>query len=264
MVTPGSDSGMHFDHQTVGSAGASVEVEISLLGSFGLRVAGTPIEAVTASAQRILVFLALLDRPVGREAMAGTIWPDASIANAGVSLRTALSRLDAPTREAILSVSGGLLLAETVFVDLRAAQRIAHRLLDSAETTTEDDLTPAAVAALSLELLPDWYDEWVVAAAEDWRQLRMTALEEQARRLTQTGRFAEAATAARAAMRVAPLRESAHSALIQVHLAEGNQSEALRVFDRYRSLLGGALDLEPTPLLADLVAGLRRPRNTAE
>jgi DNA-binding SARP family transcriptional activator len=36
--------------------------------------------------------------------------------------------------------------------------------------------------------------------------------------------------------RADPLRESAHGALIAVHLAEGNQSDALREFERYRAL----------------------------
>jgi DNA-binding SARP family transcriptional activator len=106
-------------------------------------------------------------------------------------------------------------------------------------------------------LLPDWYDDWVVAEAEEWRQLRMNALEAQARILTQRGRLPEAAVAARAAIKVEPLRESGYAALIRVYLAEGNQSEALRVFDRYRELLDSVLGLTPTSLLSDLVATIR-------
>ena len=115
---------------------------------------------------------------------------------------------------------------------------------------------PAAVAILSAELLPDWYDDWVIAEAEDWRQLRMNALEALAGLLIERGRLADAAGAARAAMKVEPLRESAHAALIRVHLAEGNQSEALRVFDRYRVLLGSALGLRPTERLNELVQAI--------
>jgi DNA-binding SARP family transcriptional activator len=97
----------------------------------------------------------------------------------------------------------------------------------------------------------------VVAEAEDWRQLRMTALEAVAQVLIEKGRLAEAASAARSAMKVEPLRESAHASLIRVHLAEGNQTEALRVYERYRELLAVALSLEPTEHLSGLVAELR-------
>jgi DNA-binding SARP family transcriptional activator len=157
----------------------------------------------------------------------------------------------------ILVASAGLGLAETVAVDLRDAQALAHRLLRPGASVLPADLSSEAVAALSHELLPDWYDDWVVAEAEDWRQLRMTALEALADILIESGRLAEAASAARSAMKVEPLRESAHGSLIRVHIAEGNQSEALRVYDRYRELLMSALSLEPTQRLTSLVADLR-------
>jgi SARP family transcriptional regulator, regulator of embCAB operon len=60
-------------------------------------------------------------------------------------------------------------------------------------------------------------------------------------------------------VRAEPLRESGHAALIQVHLAEGNQSEAVREFVRYRALLNTELGLEPTARLHQLVQGLPRP-----
>ena len=87
---------------------------------------------------------------------------------------------------------------------------------------------------------------------EEWRQLRLHALEGLARSLTSERRFAEAAAAALAAVRAEPLRESGHAALISVHQAEGNQSEALREFERYRELLFLELGLEPTLALRDL------------
>jgi DNA-binding SARP family transcriptional activator len=58
---------------------------------------------------------------------------------------------------------------------------------------------------------------------------------------------------------VDPLRESAQARLIEVHLAKGNQSDALRVFDRYRTLLSSELGLEPTPHLTKLIEGIRKP-----
>jgi DNA-binding SARP family transcriptional activator len=75
-------------------------------------------------------------------------------------------------------------------------------------------------------------------------------------RLVDVGRWGEAANAAGAAVRADPLRESAHATLIKVHLAEGNQSEAVREFTSYRVLLHADLGLEPTPQLCRLVQGL--------
>jgi SARP family transcriptional regulator, regulator of embCAB operon len=93
----------------------------------------------------------------------------------------------------------------------------------------------------------------VLLEYEDWRQLRLHALEALAVRLTAGGRFGEAALAAGAAIRADPLRESARACLIRVHLGEGNQSEALREFERFSQVLKAELGLAPTPQLRRLV-----------
>lgn len=240
------------------AAPAPLAIEISVLGTFAVRIGGKTLDVLSVGSRRLLVYLALHDRVVARVSMAGTMWPEVSEYKGGLSLRSALSRLDAPTREAVLVVSAGLSLADRVVVDLRDSQALAQRLLVPGASPVEADLNPAAVLALSGELLPDWYDDWVLEEADDWRQLRMNALEAQARLLTAMGRLAGAAGAARAAMRVEPLRESAHASLVRVHLAEGNQSEALRVFDRYRVLLFSELGLEPSAIISDLVGSLRK------
>jgi DNA-binding HxlR family transcriptional regulator len=76
----------------------TVTIEISLLGAFALTVGGHSVGPLSIGSQRLLVFLALHARAVGRAAMAGRMWPDATDERAGISLRSALSRLDAPTR----------------------------------------------------------------------------------------------------------------------------------------------------------------------
>jgi DNA-binding SARP family transcriptional activator len=139
---------------------------------------------------------------------------------------------------------------------MRESQGLAHRLLDTRNTPRESDLSAGSVDALSADLLPDWYDDWVVIETEAWRQLRLHALEALSGRLTEAGRLADAAGAALAAVNTEPLRETARAALIRVHLAEGNQSEALTEFERYRVLLHAELGLEPTRRLGELVGGL--------
>jgi DNA-binding SARP family transcriptional activator len=146
-----------------------------------------------------------------------------------------------------------------VTVDIRHAQALARRLLDPAVTPDRSELGMTAVAVLSANLLPDWYDDWVLIEAEGWRQLRLHALEALAARLGAAGRWGEAAAAAVEAVRAEPLRESARAALIRVHLAEGNQSEAVREFARYRAVLRAELGLDPTPQLRSLIQGLQNP-----
>jgi DNA-binding SARP family transcriptional activator len=229
---------------------------VLLVGGFQL-VEGEAQVALAEGSQRLLALLAVRGRPMKRVLVAGTLWPEVTESRAYASLRSALSRLYGAVRDAVEVNPSDLRLSSSVRVDLRESQALAHRLLEAAnQPLKETDLSGAAIAALSGELLPDWYDDWVLLEAEDWRQLRLHALEALARLLTAAGRYGDAAAAALAAVRADPLRESAHATLISVHLAEHNPSEALREFKRYQKLLRAELDIEPTDQLRDL---LERP-----
>jgi DNA-binding SARP family transcriptional activator len=213
--------------------------------------------AVRGGSQRLLALLGLRDRALTRASVAGTLWPDSSEDHAFSSLRSALGRLSRVARDAVLVTPLDLCLADRVAVDVRQSRALAHRLLDPGAVLTASDISSNAVSALSVDVLPDWYDDWVLVEAEEWRQLRLHALEALADRLLDAGRFGEASGAALAAVRAEPLRETARAALIRVHLAEGNQSEALGEFGRYRALLQAELGLEPTPRLRELIIDLQ-------
>jgi len=236
--------------------GRAEPLKVSVLGTFKFFVGEQALPAEAGGSQRLLAFLALRDRAVMRATVAGTLWPDASDDRAHSSLRSAISRLSEWNRQAVLVNPLDLRLGDAVRVDIREARHLAHRLLDLEASTHREDLTAASIDALSADLLPDWYDDWVVLEAEDWRQLRLHALEALAQRFIDGARFGEATAAALAAVRADPLRESPRATLIRAHLAEGNQSEALREFERYRAQLRSELGLEPTARLQGLIADL--------
>lgn len=235
----------------------SRDFELSLMGAFQLSDGAIPV-VLPGGSQRLIAFLALKGRPMTRAAAAGALWPDVSEEQAHASLRSAIWRLDKITREAMQVDVLELDLASGVSLDLRESRALAHRLLIVDTLPSAADMTSAAIAALTSDLLPDWYDEWVVIEAEDWRQLRLHALEALAEKLSVAARFGDAIQASRAAIQADPLRESAHASLIRVHLAEGNQSEALDAYEDYRVLLLRELGLTPTPRLLALVEDLQR------
>ena len=230
---------------------------ISLVGGFSLNWSGRLLPGMSRASQRLLAYLALYAHVVNRASIAGTLWPEASERHAYANLRSALVRLERTCRGVLSASRLELRLAEGVAVDIRQFRALARRLLDPGMVLQPSDLGSDTLAGLSADLLPGWYDDWVLSEAEDWRQLRLHALEALAVRLTAIGRWGEAADAAGAAVRAEPLRESANAALIKVHLAEGNQSEAVRQFERYRALLEAELGLEPTPRLRRLVRDLQ-------
>jgi DNA-binding SARP family transcriptional activator len=232
---------------------ASGSRQLSLLGPFSLIDNGGAIIPLANGIQRLLALLALRDRVVHRASVAGALWPDVSESHAHASLRSALLRIPHAARAVISVTDVELSLAEGVEVDIHDAQARAHRLLDDDASVSEGDMDHAAITQLSSDLLPGWRDEWVMPEAEEWRQLRLHALEALTDRLATMARFGDATSAAMMAIKAEPLRESAHAALIRVHLAESNQSEALRQYERYQALLRAELGIEPTSRLRELI-----------
>jgi len=229
--------------------------QLSLLGGFQLRCAAGQDVPVSRSGQRLLALLALQARSLERLWVAGTLWLDATEERAGASLRSALWRLPQPGGAAVIEASTGhLRLARDLAVDTVELVDLAERLEAPGGC---GDLRPQP-SALAGDLLPDWYEDWVVLERERFRQLRLHALEALCRWLTQAGRFGAAVQAGLAAVAGEPLRESAHRTLIQAHLAEGNPGEAVRQYHLYRRLLADELALEPSAAIRGLVQPLRR------
>jgi DNA-binding SARP family transcriptional activator len=227
---------------------------LTLLDGFTLRLDGPRSPDLSRDlprgVQRVLAHLALCPRSP-RSAVAGRLWPDVSEQHAHGSLRSALWRLQ-KTAPGLVEASNGVLgLAAHVTVDVRELGDWAHRLRDPCLDV--DDLPPPALGA---ELLPGWYDDWVLLERERLRQLRVHALEALAHRLIAAGRYPDALDAAYAAVQAEPLRESAHRLLVQAHLAEGNAADALAAYDSFRRLLDAELGVAPTAQMTGLLAGL--------
>jgi len=225
---------------------------LELLDGFEFRYDGEPVP-LPMSSQRVLAFVALQDQPVLRTYVAGKLWLDSTEDHATGSLRSALWRLRRSGHELVEAAGQKLRIAPEVLVDAREANVWARELLDEAL-----DPPPNGVGRVPFlgELLPDWYDDWVIFERERLRELRVHALESLCERLTSCGRFAEAMEAAQAAVKLEPLRESAHRLLIGVHLTQGNQSEAVRHYGLYRRLLRRELALDPSAQMDELVSTL--------
>lgn len=224
---------------------------LRLLRSFELR-RQDEIVPLPMSTQRLVAFLALRGRPLHRLHVAGTLWIEASEEHANACLRTALWRLKRLDATMIAATSTHIGLADAVAVDARETATRATEILHGG-AGGEDVLLALSQAG---ELLPDWYDDWVLIERERLRQLVMGALERLSADARSAGRFAEATEAGLAAVAQEPLRESAHRLVVQAHLADGNPGEAIRQYRLFTRLLASQLGLEPSPLLTSLVTGL--------
>jgi DNA-binding SARP family transcriptional activator len=208
--------------------------------------------SLPAGAQRLVAFVALHERTVQRDYVAGMLWLDTPDERASANLRSMLWRIQKRAPGLVETPGRGLRLAHDVLVDLRVAERLArHELAGDAD---EDGAVDSS--SFAADLLPDWYEDWALLERERFRQLRLRALEALCERRLRAGRLNEALEAGLLSLAGEPLRESAHRALVRVHLADGNMVEALRQYQLCRRLLHEQLGIEPTEQLRDLVRGL--------
>ena len=228
-------------------------VRLCLLHGFEVK-RGDDVIMLPPCSERVAAFVALHERPLLRSFVSGSLWPESTQDRANASLRSALWRLHQAYPLIGDATNGRLQIAPGVSVDIVEATALARRALDP-----EDKLSPAEVRTLctSGEMLPDWYDDWVIIDRERFRQLHIHALETLCERLADAGRFGEAVEAALAAIAAEPLRESGHRQLIRLHLSEGNFHEARRHFQLVRQLLRVQLGTEPSPRLAEMIPHLR-------
>jgi DNA-binding SARP family transcriptional activator len=208
---------------------------------------------VPEGSKRLLVFVALNRGRVDRRHAAGTLWPDGDDERASGNLRSALWRLKGAGIDLLEADKVALALRAGTEVDVELLSDWSARLIEG--TATPSELSISADALEAADLLPGWYDDWVIFARERLRQRLLHALEALSRRLRERGRLDEAIEVAVTAVSLEPLRESAQVVLAEAHLAEGNVVELLRCFGTYRHLLDAELGVEPGPRLVTLVQG---------
>lgn len=237
----------------------------NLLGSPAVLLFGGPYVILNGTryevpegSMRLLVFVALANTKVDRRYAAGSLWPVGTDKRAAGNLRSALWRLRCAGIDLVDSDKQGLLLRPGTVVDVNVVWEWAGRLASG--TASPADLCAVNWHNAALDLLPGWYDDWVIFERERLRQRLLHALETLSQHLVAVERYTEAVEAALCAISADPLRESATRALIEAHLAEGNLVDARRAYDRHRAIVRRELGVEPG---ADLGRLVRHDRHQA-
>jgi DNA-binding SARP family transcriptional activator len=158
-------------------------VDLRLLGGFELRLPTGQAE-VPESAQRLIAFLALRRRPQTRLCVAGNLWPEKSDARATANLRSTLWRARLEDGTSAIVTKGSLVgIDPAVRLDVADLERVKA---DTASTTFCANGQPA-YERLFDELLPGWYEDWVLLERERLVQLQLRIAEALAVALVHAG-----------------------------------------------------------------------------
>ncbi len=225
-------------HERTPPRAASLHIE--LLNHFRV-TSEDALPALGHAGERLVAYVALEDRHLSRDRIAGALWPDTTQSRATANLRRALSLVRRHAPGLVQSDAHCLSLVKGVGVDARAQRSLIEAITGGERTTaTADELR-----LLRGDLLPDWDESWLAASRQELRQLRLISLEAVAAAHLDQGRPASALAVALCVASDEPLRESAHRLVVQAHVALDNWAEATYQYTRYRTLLWAELQLRP-------------------
>jgi DNA-binding SARP family transcriptional activator len=214
---------------------------IAVIGSLGIR----PLLRLPFPARRLLAFLAVRGGSVERGVASAELWPDHPEESGRANLRRALWQVPRDWINAI-----GDMLVLDADCDLQEARHSAARALEGQRLTFDE------IDRLCSDLLLGWHEEWALAAHDEFRLLRIQALEAACRTLAVQANYPLAVRAGAAAVAAEPLRESATEALIEAHLAQHNRFEAVQCYLALQIRLKEELGVEPDPKLVARMVSL--------
>ncbi len=198
-----------------------MNLQISLLGQFRVESQGT-VWHLESPRHILLLALLSLHPNAPRARLAGLLWPDSTEEQARTNLRNLLHHLKkaCPQLAALLELDGQSIRwksAATLEVDVhrfRAALTAARSAADAASRLCH---LQQAADWYRGELLPGFYEDWVLTEREDLHQRYLDALTQLAKLYEETRQYPEAIESLNRFLRADPLNEAACAHSMRLH-----------------------------------------------
>ncbi|MCI9870528.1 AfsR/SARP family transcriptional regulator [Arthrobacter humicola] len=222
---------------------------LTLLQSWQLR-RGTDVVQVAARQQRLITVLAI-NGPRPRGFLVGLLWPECQESRALESLRVSVHLISRQVPGLLLNGGNMLSLSQLVDVDLH---RVREQILELSRSGLKGNVASYLYQLRDAELLPGWYDDWVLFEQSRLRQDRLHAFQIIARESLACCDYESALEASEAALELEPLYETAVGLLIRAERERGNNAAALRAFEKYQRKLKEDMGLAPSGAIQRLVS----------
>jgi DNA-binding SARP family transcriptional activator len=209
-----------------------------------------------------LIALVLLhrNRPLSRQQLAATLWPESTDEQSRTNLRNLLHRL----RRTLPHVAQHL-IDDDHFIRWREdlpyqldidtfEQRCAA--VPAAGDESRLGLLTQAAACYGGALLPDCYSDWVLSERERLHQLYLLTLRTLAATYEAHQDYASAITPVQALLQHDPLDEATYCQLIRLHTLNDSRSQALQAYHACAEALRRELGITPGPEIEVLRAQL--------
>ncbi len=250
------------------SAYALARMELRASGYPELRIDGQPVPLKLKRGLALLVYLSELGRKVARSRLAELLWPDAALEIGRSRLRRLSHEVNTQLGydmlvgdgDALWLAGDGMALASDVAGVRAAAQQVlAASDGDVALATLEPLVCPAASGLLDgFELESDSFMAWRDSRRTEHQQLLMRALTKLATQANDSGQPARAAEAASALIRIDPLADAGHAALLAARARLGDAAGVEAAYFACAEMLRDELGIRPSVLIESAYAQAQR------
>jgi DNA-binding SARP family transcriptional activator/predicted ATPase len=223
-------------------------LEVRLLGQFKVEIDGVTVEIASRPAQSLFAYLMLNpETEHRREKLAGLFWPESSESNARNNLRQALWRIRKALEEG--DTEGAFIVGDSFVLSFNPQ---APYWLDTAaleEELPEARPTEELIEQVSLyegELLPGFYDDWVVLERERLQASFERKMQHLMESLVQEKRWHEVLEWGERWIALGQVPELAFRALMIAHGGLGDTSSVASTFQRCVDTLSKELGVEPS------------------
>ncbi|HVA87738.1 MAG TPA: BTAD domain-containing putative transcriptional regulator, partial [Candidatus Saccharimonadales bacterium] len=238
-------------------------MDFRILGSFEAGTGAATVDLGPPKQRALLAILLLHAREiVSTDRLIESLWPEAPPRTAAHSIQIYVSELRkilAPTGAGDLIVTrqpGYELRIADEEIDARRFEGLINdgfRLLRSGDRQAGATALRTALALWRGPALSDFaYEEFAQPYIRRLNDRHLDAIEELAAADLDSGRVAEALSFAETSIREDPLRERSREILMLALYRSGRHAEALRTYQRLRTLLVDELGLDPSPPLQRL------------
>lgn len=200
--------------------------------------------------------------PMPKERIADLLWGEALPQNVSATLETYVSvlrrHLGAGRHLIVTEAEAYRADREVLALDLDRFDELIERSAQGRASHRRRQIEDALKLVRGEVLEDEPYAAWAEELHQHYTQHVLRARLDAARLALVEGDPRGALSHAEAALAMEPLIEAAHRLVILAHYASGAHQEALRSYDRCRTVLRSELEVEPDPETEELAAAIRQ------
>lgn len=244
-------------------------LNIQLLGGFNLAHNDHEVKALRA--ERLILLLSYLllnsEKPLPRKQLAFSFWADTTEEQARTNLRNLFHHLRKafPEIDSFLEIEGQTIQWKSnaaIELDVMEFKSALAKAKNAKDDSTRIAHLKEAINAYRGELLPGYYEDWLLSHREEIHQAYLTALSQLAKLLEDSRQYEEAIEIANRLIRSEPLNESAYQLAMRLHALNDDRAGALQAYHACVTVMRRELDMEPSQEIKTLYEQLVRSVET--